>query len=140
MLSINISELVLTIISFFLLMFLLNKFLFKPVTKFMNERQARMDAELEKERAAQAELEESEKQIEQSKDASREEAKNILAAQRKENGRLHDECVKQLTAESTKDRRDARAQVEAQAKDARAKLDQDKDELAQTLAGRLMNK
>ncbi len=140
MLSINISELVLTIISFFLLMFLLNKFLFKPVTKFMNERQARMDAELEKERAAQAELEESEKQIEQSKDASREEAKNILAARRKENGRLHDECVKQLAAESTKDRRDARAQVEAQAKDARAKLDQDKDELAQTLAERLMNK
>ena len=31
MLSINISELLLTILSFFVLMFLLNKLLFKPV-------------------------------------------------------------------------------------------------------------
>ena len=55
MLSINLSELVLTIISFFLLLFLLNKFLYTPVLKFMRERQARIDAGLEKERAANAE-------------------------------------------------------------------------------------
>ena len=61
MLSINISELVLTIISFFLLLFLLNKFLYQPVLKFMKERQARIDAGLEKERGALAEIAESEK-------------------------------------------------------------------------------
>ena len=52
MLSINISELVLTIVSFFVLLFILDKFLYKPVTKFMAERQARIDAALETERAA----------------------------------------------------------------------------------------
>ena len=56
MLSINISELVLTIISFFLLLFLLNKFLYQPVLKFMKERQARIDAGLEKERGALEEI------------------------------------------------------------------------------------
>ena len=38
MLSINISELVLTILNFLLLWFLLNKFLFKPVIRFTEER------------------------------------------------------------------------------------------------------
>ena len=47
MLSINISELVLTIISFFLLLFLLNKFLYQPVLKFMKERKPFIHATLE---------------------------------------------------------------------------------------------
>ena len=43
MLSINISELLLTILSFFVLMFLLNKLLFKPVISFSEQRQNGMD-------------------------------------------------------------------------------------------------
>ena len=38
MLSINISELVLTVISFFLLLFLLKHFLYDPLIRFMDER------------------------------------------------------------------------------------------------------
>ena len=87
MLSINLSELVLTIISFFLLLFLLNKFLYTPVLKFMRERQARIDAGLEKERAANAEAAENEKRIEDAKTQRREEAKAILAKQRTDDGR-----------------------------------------------------
>ena len=59
MLSINISELLLTILSFFVLMFLLNKLLFKPVISFREQRQNRMDESfrqesLAKEKQAQA--------------------------------------------------------------------------------------
>ena len=43
MLTINISELLLTVLSFFILMFLLNKLLFKPVISFREQRQKRMD-------------------------------------------------------------------------------------------------
>ena len=100
MLSINISELVLTIISFFILLFLLNKFLFTPVSKFMAERQARLDASLEKEREASGEVAENEQRIEE--------------------------------------RQNAKARVDAMAKDARAQLDSEKDELTKTLAERLM--
>ena len=46
MISINISELIWTVINFFLLLFLLNRFLYKPVISFMEERQARIDAKL----------------------------------------------------------------------------------------------
>lgn len=140
MLSINLSELVLTIISFFLLLFLLNKFLYTPVLKFMRERQARIDAGLEKERAANAEAAENEKRIEDAKTQRREEAKAILAKQRTDDGRAHEECAKQLLKDSAKERQEARVRVEAMTKDAKAKLDTEKDELANALAERLISK
>lgn len=140
MLSINLSELVLTIISFFLLLFLLNKFLYTPVLKFMRERQARIDAGLEKERATNAEAAENEKRIEDAKTQRREEAKAILAKQRTDDGRAHEECAKQLLKDSAKERQEARVRVEAMAKDAKAKLDTEKDELANALAERLISK
>lgn len=46
-LQISVPEFIWTIISFFLFMFLLNKFLFKPVMTLMDERKARIDAGLE---------------------------------------------------------------------------------------------
>ena len=140
MLSINLSELVLTIISFFLLLFLLNKFLYTPVLKFMRERQARIDAGLEKERTANAEAAENEKRIEDAKTQRREEARTILAKQRTDDGRAHEECAKQLLKDSAKERQEARVRVEAMAKDAKAKLDTEKDELANALAERLISK
>lgn len=140
MLSINLSELVLTIISFFLLLFLLNKFLYTPVLKFMRERQARIDAGLEKERAANAEAAENEKRVEDAKTQRREEAKAILAKQRTDDGRAHEECAKQLLKDSAKERQEARVRVEAMAKAAKAKLDTEKDELANALAERLISK
>ena len=140
MLSINLSELVLTIIIFFLLLFMLNNFLYTPVLKFMRERQARIDAGLEKERAANAEAAENEKRIEDAKTQRREEAKAILAKQRTDDGRAHEECAKQLLKDSAKERQEARVRVEAMAKDAKAKLDTEKDELANALAERLISK
>lgn len=138
MLSINISELVLTIISFFILLFLLNKFLFTPVSKFMAERQARLDASLEKEREASDEVAENEKRIEADKAAKRDEAKNILAGQRAEDGKKREEYVRRLAAENVSERQNAKARVDEMAKDARTRLDSEKDELAKTLAERLM--
>ena len=79
MLSINISELLLTVLSFFVLMFLLNKLLFKPVIRFREQRQSRMDEsyrqeKLAKEQQAQAQAGEewqtAEKQIEQEAQAA----------------------------------------------------------------------
>lgn len=106
----------------------------------MRERQARIDAGLEKERAANAEAAENEKRIEDAKTQRREEAKAILAKQRTDDGRAHEECAKQLLKDSAKERQEARVRVEAMAKDAKAKLDTEKDELANALAERLISK
>ena len=139
MLSINISELVLTIVSFFVLLFILDKFLYKPVTKFMAERQARIDAALETERAAKDDAAANQARVEADKAASRDEAKAILARQRAEDGKKREEYARRLTAENADERKGAKARVDAMAKDARAQLDSDKDELAKALAERLMS-
>ena len=65
MLSINISELIWTIISFLILYFILKKFLFDPLVTFMDERANRMAA-------AAAEAERMKIEAEQLKDASSE--------------------------------------------------------------------
>ena len=70
MLSINISELIWTIINFFLLYFLLKHFLYKPVIRFLDARQARLDAALEEENKARAALEENRERIEGEKAAA----------------------------------------------------------------------
>ena len=75
MISINISELIWTVINFFLLLFLLNRFLYKPVISFMEERQARIDAKLREEEEAKARIEENDARLLDEKAKSREEAK-----------------------------------------------------------------
>ena len=78
MLSINFSELIWTIINFFLLFFVLKRFLFDPVSRFMDERQAKIDAGLEAERAAQAELEANARELAEEKANARREAQTRL--------------------------------------------------------------
>lgn len=46
MLTINISELALTVVSFFLMLFVLDRLLFRPLLRFMEARQAKIDAGL----------------------------------------------------------------------------------------------
>ena len=78
MLSINISELIWTIINFFLLLFLLKHFLFDPISRFMDDRQARIDAGTEAERQAKAELEETARALEARKTETRREDRELL--------------------------------------------------------------
>ena len=58
MLSINPSEVILTRINFFLLFFLLRKFLYRPVMKFMDERNRGIEEKMELERSVQRRLDE----------------------------------------------------------------------------------
>ena len=79
MLSINISELIWTIINFFLLYFLLRHFLYRPVVRFLDARRARLDEAREKESEARTAAEENEKEIEERKALHREKAAGILS-------------------------------------------------------------
>ena len=50
MLSINPSELIWTVLGFLVLLFLLKRFLYDPLTRFMDERSARVQAGLDERR------------------------------------------------------------------------------------------
>lgn len=140
MLSINISELVLTIISFFILMYLLNRFLYTPVLKFMNERRARLDASLAGEQEAQSALDALAEDIGARKAAQRDVSRQMLDAQRREDAKAQSELAKTLHAESVAARRAAKARVDALAGEVQQQLDAQQQELAHTLADRLLNK
>ncbi len=80
MLSINISELIWTVINFFLLLFVLKRFLFDPVLRFTDERQARIDAGTEAERQAQAKRDENARELEEQKAEARRAAAELVNA------------------------------------------------------------
>ena len=78
MLSINISELIWTIVNFFLLFFLLKRFLYQPICEHMDARQARIDAGLEQERQAKAAVQAADESMTQQQQSARDEGRAVL--------------------------------------------------------------
>ena len=121
MLSINISELIWTIINFFLLYVLLKRFLFDPVGRLLDERQAKIDAGLDAEKQAQAAVDENRARLEAEKTASRREASAII-------GRTEADDEKRRAESIEAAKEEARASLETEA----ARL-QEQDELDEAL-------
>ena len=78
-LSINVSEVIWTIVCFFALLFVLKKFLFDPLVRFMEARQASIDEGHEKARQAQQKKDESDAALRESWNERSQEAKQLLA-------------------------------------------------------------
>ena len=121
MLSINISELIWTIINFFLLYVLLKRFLFDPVGRLLDERQAKIDAGLDAEKQAQAAVDENRARLEAEKTASRREASTIIGQTEADDEKRRAESIEAAKEE-------ARASLETGA----ARL-QEQDELDEAL-------
>lgn len=100
MISINLSELIWTVINFFLLLFLLNRFLYQPIIRFTEERQRKMDEKLAQEQSAKAEISENEERISAEKLRCREEAKEILTNLAGTMEQKHAEVVQQARTAS----------------------------------------
>ena len=77
--SINVSEVIWTIVCFFALLFVLKKFLFDPLVRFMEARQASIDEGHEKARQAQQQKDESDAALRESWKERSQEAKQLLA-------------------------------------------------------------
>ena len=77
--SINVSEVIWTIICFFALLFVLKKFLFDPLIRFMDQRQAAIDQGLAKGRDAQQKKDENDAALRESWKERSVEAKQLLA-------------------------------------------------------------
>ena len=87
MLSINPSELIWTIINFFLMLFLLKHFLYTPVSEFMEKRQAKVDAGRAEERRAEEELNANRERLAAAKAESRRQAAQLLSDTQAQDGR-----------------------------------------------------
>ena len=95
MLSINISETIWTVINFFLLLFVLKKFLFDPILKVMDAREAKISAGTEAAQKAQAALEENARSLDEQKaDAQRKAAALVSESEMADSRRTAETCAK----------------------------------------------
>ena len=139
MLSINISELVLTAISFFLLFFLLKRFLYDPLLRFMDERNARIEEGLDAEKQALAAVQANEMLLEAKRKESMDQAKRIAEQARSADEQRREAALQQARQSAGESRSRAREEVcRFQAGEA-GKLKADEDELAALLADRLLS-
>ena len=134
MLSINISELIWTIINFFLLYFLLKHFLYDPVLRFIDARQRRLDEALEKEKAAQSEVEANDSRIEEEKASRRAEAKALIARSARDDAERGAQTIAAAEREAEAALAEAGSAIEAQSARDKAALESRTDELAELLA------
>ncbi len=138
MLSINISELIWTVINFFLLLFLLKRFLFDPIGRFMDQRQARIDAGFEAERQAEEELRRNAERLDEEKAECRLEAGRILTRSGEEDQSLSAQRFAEAKAEAGQARQEAAERLSAQREQEEAALSDKEPELAALLASQLL--
>lgn len=138
MLSINFSELFWGIFNFFLLLFLLNRFLYKPLIKFMDDRKARIDAGLDEEKKALEEEQANNDGIEAALDEKRVEAKSIIEKAGAENKVSHSQAISEARSDAEKTVLDARENAAKVEKQLEERVKQQSQELAQLLADKLL--
>jgi len=136
--SINVSELIWTIINFVVLYFLLNHFLYKPVRRFVDQRNAKIQAGLDAEAEAQQALEAQEAQLQEALSQQHAEAKAYMAKAKKETrgqcAQLRQQAVTEAAAQSKVVEQKIGDEREACA----ARVQENMPELVIMLADRLM--
>ena len=139
MLSINISELVLTAISFFLLFFLLKRFLYDPLLRFMDERNARIEEGLDAEKQALAAVQANEMLLEAKRKESMDQAKHIVEQARSADEQRRETALQQAWQSAEESRSRAREELCRLQESESGKLRDSETELAALLADRLLS-
>ena len=137
MLTINISELLLTVLSFFILMFLLNKLLYKPVISFREQRQKGIDDCFQQERQAKEKLAETRKDLDCRRSESLKEAEGILAEARSQAAREAEDTAKQAQSQAEEKMLQAAREAEELRRAESKALEEQSSRLAAGLADRL---
>ena len=137
--SINVSEVIWTIVCFFALLFVLKKFLFDPLVRFMDARQASIDQGLEKGREAQRKKDENDAALRESWRERSQEAKQLLAE-----GKTNDDQERSWVLQNAQNEaQQALAQAQERIKQERgqvyAEADEQMPELVNALARQLLS-
>ena len=138
MLSINFSELIWTIINFFLLYFLLKRFLFDPVVRFTEARREKVEAGLAEERLAQAAVDENRERLDAEKAESRREAGLLIEKAAAEDEQHRIESVKAARSEAQAALETGEKRLQEQSERDEALLREQSDELSALLAARFL--
>lgn len=138
MLSLNPSEVIWTIINFFLLMFLLKHFLFTPIVRFMDDRDARIAAAKKAEADAQETVRACSEETAKNVDAVRAEAKRVIGEGKTADDQRHSDLIAKTKSANASNRKTMAADIAREKTELSEQLTKDKDALAGSLAEYLL--
>lgn len=136
--SINISELIWTVICFFVLLFVLKALLFNPIIKFMDERKARIDAGLAEAHQAQQDQAENDAALDAAWKHNAAEASRILAEAKNADEQARAEALVTAHQDAAAAMQAARTRLRTEEQSVRAEIGTSMPELVTVLAGALL--
>lgn len=138
-LQISTAEFLWTIISFFLFMFLLKKFLYDPILNIMDAREARIKAGLEEGKNAQKALDESKAQLAAELSEKNGEARELISEARSEAEKAKGDVLIEAHSEAEKLHREVCDKVKAEEAAAVSAVEDELPELVALLSNKLLH-
>lgn len=137
--SINVSEVIWTIVCFFALLFVLKKFLFDPLIRFMEQRQAAIDQGLERGRDAQLKKDENDAALREKWRERSVEAKQLLAEGKTADDRERAWVLESTQKETNKALQEANQRIEQERRQVCADAQEQLPQLVSILAQQLLS-
>lgn len=137
-LGVNLSGLLLQAVNFLLLLFILKRFLYRPILNAIKARQERIQRGLEEAEKASRRLAEAEAEAERILAEARAKAQEILAQASYEGNRLREEIVAQARAEASRILERARLEAEREKEMALAEVRRQAIDLAVLTARKIV--
>lgn len=137
--SINVSEVIWTIVCFFALLFVLKKFLFDPLLRFMEQRQAAIDQGLERVRDAQRKKDENDVALREKWRERSVEVKQLLAEGKTADDRERAWVLESTQKETNKALQEANQRIEQERRQVCADAQEQLPQLVSILAQQLLS-
>ena len=137
--SINVSEVIWTIVCFFALLFVLKKFLFDPLIRFMEQRQAAIDQGLERGRDAQRKKDENDATLREKWRERSVEVKQLLAEGKAADDRERAWVLESTQKETNKALQEANQRIEQERRQVCADAQEQLPQLVSILARQLLS-
>lgn len=138
MLTLNISEVIWTIINFFLLFFLLNKLLYKPVISFREEREARIAAGHKAKADALASIDSNADRLKGVREQTLAQAKRTVGEAKASDDKAYNDVIAAEKLSEPQRRKQMQAEISAQRDELSKELDAKEAELVEKLAARIL--
>ena len=136
--SINVSELIWTILCFFVLLFVLKKLLLDPILKVMDARNANVAEGLEAGRQAQLAREENDEALLQAKKDAAQQANVLVQEAKSADEKARQAAVTEAKQSAAQSMKDTREQLKAEEQAVSEALSQELPALVETLAAALL--
>lgn len=137
--SINVSEVIWTIVCFFALLFVLKKFLFDPLIRFVEQRQAAIEQGLERGRDAQRKKDENDAALREKWRERSVEAKQLLAEGKTADDRERAWVLESTQKETNKALQEANQRIEQERRQVCADAQEQLPQLVSMLAQQLLS-